>query len=92
MTDAQKRLIKELLSGMYMMKKPNHKGEVMYKLYSGNVVPHRYVKAKVADKVPVFGLLKMDCKKRITLNLSSVRKLHGKSWIKQQYKQLNKKS
>lgn len=87
MTPAQKQLIKDLLTRQYhLVKTINHKGNVVYKLFDDRQKPLKYVASRVAERAPVWDLLKMNKKRHFTLNLSRVRQLDGRNWIKKQYK------
>lgn len=91
MTEAQKNLVTDLLDGMYLLPTINRRGTHVYKLYRGNMNPVRYVKQKTVDNPPIWSVLKRDKKTdRITLNKSKVRQLHGKSFIKKEYKKFKK--
>lgn len=71
----------------YLRVRPNSTGRKGFGLYKGNqVLIHWYTEKQVAQ---LKELLKVDKQKRLTLNLSLVRQLHGKSFIKQQYKLIN---
>jgi len=90
MTPTQKELIDYLLEGMYLMQKVRANGSSAYKVYKGNQIPVRYFST---DTVAFLrnGLLKTDKRRRMTLNLSRVRMLHGGSWIKKRYYSLKSK-
>lgn len=89
-TREQKLLIFHLLTGeYYLMKKPKRSGIDAYKLYKGNQVPVKYYSSATVRKI--FDLLKTDNKRRLSFNLSLVRQLHGKSYIKSLYKKLQTK-
>lgn len=92
-TPLQKQLVTDLLKGAYLMRKFRHDGKLMYKLYTGNMIPLRYYEEKTVERVEYLSeneLFKIDNKHRITLHLGNVRRLHGGSWIKQKYKALKK--
>ncbi|HRE52259.1 MAG TPA: hypothetical protein PK339_12605 [Flavitalea sp.] len=92
-TPLQKQLVADMLKGAYLMRKLRHDGKRMYKLYTGNMIPLRYYEEKTVDRLDIlsdYDLLKEDSKLRITLHLRNVRRLSGKTWIKQQYKALRK--
>ena len=85
----KKAIIKKLLNGMYLLKRNNHKDVPGYKLYSGNMVPELFVSEKFIrslEQTSPYQLFKKDPKERLTLNLSSIRRLHGNHWIKKAYK------
>lgn len=85
----KKSIIKKLLNGMYLLKRNNHKDVPGYKLYSGNMVPELFVTERLIrtlEKTSPYSLFKKDSKERLTLNLSSIRRLHGNHWIKKAYK------
>jgi len=91
MTTEQKAVIKDLVNGIYLMKRTNFYGNEMYMLYDGKMKPQRYVLKRTIDKGIISALLKKDAACRITLDLRVVRKLHGNSFIKEQYKLLKHK-
>ncbi len=68
----------------YMVQTVNSAGRKVYKVYTGNKQPIQYFSLIIYRKFQA--LLKTDKKKRITLNLSEVRKLHGKKYLKLLYK------
>lgn len=68
----------------YLAPKKSHSGTGGYMLYQGNANPVKWFSP--AQVSPLKDLLKKDKNKRLTLNLTLVRQLHGKSFIKQQYK------
>lgn len=70
----------------YLRVRPNSTGRKGYGLYiNNNEIIHWYSQKQVNELKDV---LKIDKHKRLTLNLSLVRQLHGKNFIKQQYKLL----
>ncbi|MEO8412413.1 MAG: hypothetical protein ABI472_02090 [Ginsengibacter sp.] len=81
MTKKQKDLIWLLMQeNHYMVKTINTRGKEVYKIFQGRQIPVRYF-----TELHVKGirdLLKSDNKKRMTLNLNEVRKLHGKNYVK----------
>ena len=85
MTDQQKDLIWLLLQeDHYLVKTINARGKEVYKVLEGRQIPVQYFTE--ADVKKVKDVLKSDSKKRMTLNLSAVRQLHGKSYVKMLYK------
>ena len=85
MTDQQKDLIWLLLQeDHYLVKTINSKGKEVYKVLEGRQIPVQYFTE--ADVKKVKDVLKSDSKKRMTLNLSAVRQLHGKNYVKMLYK------
>ena len=85
MTDQQKDLIWLLLQeGHYLVKTINARGKKVYKILEGRQIPVQYFTE--ADVKKVKDVLKSDSKKRMTLNLSAVRRLHGKNYVKVLYK------
>ena len=89
MTDKQKDLIWLLLQeNHYLVKTLNAKGKEVYKVLEGRQVPVQYFTEKDVKKI--HDILKTDNKKRMTLNLSAVRQLHGKSYAKMLYKKRQK--
>lgn len=89
MTPLQKQIILLLLKGMYMMRCVRHDRKTAYKIYRGNMIPVMYVNENTVRsmrKEAGYELFKTDKKKHITLHLSNIRRMHGASWMKQQYK------
>jgi hypothetical protein len=85
MTDQQKDLIWLLLQeDHYLVKTINARGKKVYKILEGRQIPVQYFTE--ADVKKVKDVLKSDSKKRMTLNLSAVRRLHGKNYVKVLYK------
>lgn len=85
MTDQQKDLIWLLLQeDHYLIKTINARGKEVYKVLEGRQIPVQYFTE--ADVKKVKDVLKSDSKKRMTLNLSAVRQLHGKNYVKMLYK------
>lgn len=84
MTKPQKDLVWLLLQeNHYMVKTINARGREVYKILEGRQVPVQYFTEANVKKIK--DLLKTDSKKRMTLNLSEVRKLHGKNHLKVLY-------
>ena len=84
MTDQQKDLIWLLLQeDHYLVKTINSRGKEVYKILEGRQIPVQYFTE--ADVKKVKDVLKSDSKKRMTLNLSAVRQLHGKNYVKMLY-------
>ena len=84
MTKKQKDLIWLLLQeDHYMVKTINAKGKEVYKVLQGRQVPVQYFSELNVKKIK--DILKTDARKRMTLNLSAVRQLHGKNYIKMLY-------
>jgi hypothetical protein len=84
MTDQQKDLIWLLLQeNHYLVKTVNAKGKEVYKIFEGRQIPVQYFSE--ADVKKIKDVLKSDGKKRMTLNLSAVRQLHGKNYVKMLY-------
>lgn len=90
MTPSQKTLIKKLLTGHFLRKMDRGKG-VVYVLYDSRTNPVEKIKPKTVERIGRFLDPKLKLWKkhggRISLNLSTVRQLHGKNMIKQLYKQ-----
>lgn len=77
---------------MYLIKRKNHDDKPGYKMYSGNMVPEIFIPEKIIDSLDrssEFPLFKRDRKQIITLNLTSIRRLHGNHWIRKLYKKLS---
>jgi hypothetical protein len=84
MTKKQKDLIWLLLQeNHYMVKTINARGKEVYKVLEGRQIPVQYFTEANVKKIKDF--LKSDSKKRMTLNLSAVRQLHGKNYLKMLY-------
>ncbi|MEO5997722.1 MAG: hypothetical protein ABIN89_13365 [Chitinophagaceae bacterium] len=84
---SKKHIIKSMLNGMYLMKRENHAKVSGYKLYSGKMVPEIFFSEKLINNELKYDLFKTDARQKITLNLSSIRKMHGNHWIKKMYTQ-----
>ena len=85
MTKKQKDLVWLLLhDNHYMVKSINARGKEVYKVLKDRQIPVRYF-TEINVKI-IKDFLKSDSKKRMTLNLSAVRQLHGKNYIKMLYK------
>lgn len=90
MTPSQKIVIKKLLTGHFLRLVKRGSGS-WYVLYDEKVNPISKVRAKTIDKLDRFldpdqKLWKKDKNGDMTLNLNTVRQLHGKSTMKQLYK------
>lgn len=91
MTLAQKHLINRLLRSCFMRKSINANGAPIYRLYDEKVNPLRSYRPASVDAIgrhALYEIFKKDKLGRVTLNLSSVRRLHGKSYLKQAYKKI----
>lgn len=85
MTKSEKDLVWLLLQpDHYMLQTINSAGRRVYKVFSGKQEPVQYFSIQVYNKFS--SLFKTDNKNKITLNLSEVRKLHGKSNLKKLYR------
>ena len=85
MTKKQKDLVWLLLQeNHYMIKAINARGKEVYKVLKDRQIPVRYFSEINVKKIKDF--LKSDSKKRMTLNLSVIRQLHGKNYLKILYK------
>jgi hypothetical protein len=85
MTDQQKDLIWLLLQDdHYLIRTINARGKEVYKVLEGRQTPVQYFSE--ADVKKIKDVLKSDSRKRMTLNLSAVRQLHGKNYVKVLYK------
>lgn len=94
MTPDQKALVRDMFSGHWLRKSRNHNRKDVYKVYDekGNLYAHVFPRTvNGIDKDPEHSVFKGDAKVKMTLNLSNIRKLHGRSWIKQTYKYYQKK-
>ena len=84
MTKQQKDLIWLLLQeNHYLVKSINARGKEVYKILEGRQIPVQYFTEANVKKIKDF--LKTDSKKRMTLNLNAVRRLHGKNYLKMLY-------
>lgn len=85
MTEKDKDLVWLLLQDKhYLMKTINARGKEVYKILENKQVPVQYFTQANVNKIK--DVLKSDSKKRMTLNLSAVRSLHGKNYVKMLYK------
>lgn len=85
MTDLQHQLTKQMYRhGVYLRCKPALSGRTGYMFYSGNQNPERWFSAKTAW--PIVNICKTDKDGRLTLNLNKVRQQHGKTLVKNLYK------
>lgn len=92
MTATRKDIIEKLLAGYYLVSWLNHNRTPCYRLYDPKGNPVKNVEAKTIDtidrlidpKIKIWRIVKPN---KITLNLTMVRRLHGKSFIKKAYKQ-----
>ncbi len=85
MTKEQKYLIWLLLQEKhYLVKTINSRGREVYKILQGRQVPVQYFSEANVKKIK--DVLKCDDKRRMTLNLTAVRRLHGKNYLKVLYK------
>lgn len=87
MTRSQKILITKLLTGHFLVRSRDR-----YTLYDEKVNPIIRIREKTFRAIdqfidPKIKIWKTDKRDRITLNLSMVRRLHGKSTLKKLYKQ-----
>jgi len=81
MTDLQKELVYRMATGeYYLVPRMNHNGRSGYMLYEGRQDPVMWYSDKSVKIVR--DILKKDKRQRYTLNLSLVRKQHGKSLVK----------
>lgn len=81
-----KVIFSHLLEGRYMARRQGNRHP--YAIYEGKAKPI-YNVSKSNWKV-LSPLVKKDKQGRITLNLSTVRSLHGNEWLKQEYKKHKK--
>lgn len=91
MTHSQKILIIKLLTG-HFLRATRSNGKKCYVLYDDKINPLQKIHAKTVDRIDRFldsdlKLWKKDKYGSITLNLSTVRQLHGRHTIKRLYKQ-----
>jgi RNA:NAD 2'-phosphotransferase (TPT1/KptA family) len=81
MTEVQKYITKALFAGSFLVKTQSES----YTLYDGNANP---IARRLQIGKALRNVVKRDNKKRFVISRKDVRKLHGKSWIKQYYKKL----
>jgi hypothetical protein len=79
----ERTLLKLLLEGCFLMQRKNFKRKGDYCLYKGKGNPHQYIKPKLLNSIR--HLLKTN-NGVLTLDLREVRKLHGNSLLKKEYK------
>jgi hypothetical protein len=90
MTVAQTILIKKLLTGHFLSQSKS-KGKKCYVLYDAAINPLLKIRAGTVDKIgrfvdPNIRIWKTSKVGNITLNISMVRRLHGRNTIKRLYK------
>jgi len=90
MTASQKLLITKLLTGHFLRKMKRGKS-YLYVLYDAKINPIQKINSRTVEKIdrfidPKIKLWKKNKNGDISLNLSSVRQLHGRSTIKKLYK------
>ena len=93
MTPSQKILIKKLLAGHFLRKSKRGKVQ-LYVLYDAAVNPIQKIHWRTVEKItrfidPEIKIWKYSKHGDMSLNLSMVRRLHGKNTIKQLYKKRN---
>lgn len=91
MTPNRKFLVEKLLAGYYMIPWLSRGNLTSYRLYDLKGNPIRSFHEATVKKMekhldPGVRLFKKDSSGRMSLNLSTVRTLHGKNMIKQLYK------
>ena len=94
MTADQKALIRDLFQGYWMRRSRNHNRKDVYKVYDekGQLLTHLFPRTvEGIDKDPMRSVFKGNPKVKITLNLANIRRMHGRSWLKQTYKYYQKK-
>jgi hypothetical protein len=91
MTHSAKELAMSLLQGDYLRSRSDLKGKSrMYTLYRGNQNPIRIFTR--ADYKAIEQFCKIDKIGRIVISIKSIRKAHGKSYVKKLYKQIKKET
>jgi hypothetical protein len=90
MTANRKYIIDRLLEGWYLVPWKRPSGAKCFRLYNNGGAPIHNFRQRTFAKLdsyvdPKIKIWKKDKLGRITLNLSSVRQLHGRSYIKQAY-------
>lgn len=90
MTQTRKHIIDLLLTRHYLRHSVSITGTACYKLYDPAGSPVKRVSQATIDKLdrfidPKIKIWKIVRPGKITLNLSSVRRLHGRSYIKKAY-------
>lgn len=84
-TDLECDLILRMLRGKhYLMHRTNHAGKTGYMMYEGHQDPVKWYSDKTAKVL--HNVLKADTCRRYTINLSLVRQLDGRCYLKKQYK------
>lgn len=86
MTSSQRLILSRLFNGLTMRRSINHNGAEIFKLYDAKKNPDSYILASA------FGsrgaeFLKKDRKGNYSLDLRVVRRQHGNSWVKKEYKE-----
>lgn len=89
MNSPQKHIAELLITGCYLMQRQYKKGE-RFILFKGNMQSVSFVKERHLR--PLKSLLKKDKMGRFTLNLSEVRKLDGRTFLKKLYKKNHAKN
>lgn len=92
MTETRKHIIDTILAGGYVMAWKSTRGTKCYRLYDATANPLVNVRQATVKKLdrfidPKIKIWRKDKLGRMTLNLSMIRKLHGRSYIKKAYKQ-----
>lgn len=90
MTVSQKILIKKLLTG-HFLRRMMRRGKPKYTLYDKNINPILRIRPDTIEKLdrfldPKLKLWKKNKHGDMTLSLTTVRQLHGKTTLKQLYK------
>ena len=90
MTPSQKILMSKLLCG-HFLKKFSLRGKSWYVLYDEKISPLQKIRTGTVDKIdrfmdPDLKLWKKSKDGRISLNLSTVRQLHGRHTLNRMYK------
>jgi hypothetical protein len=84
MTSTQKNFVKLMMTPGHYALPRQARGVQKLAIYKGNQV---LVRQFIIGTVKEFReLFKKDRAGRMTINLTKVRQLHGKSWVKKQYK------
>ena len=91
MTSSQIKLVKKLLTGHCLVKHYTFSRKICYRLINKDGVSIEFIQCRTVENLhrypkPRQRIYKKDAFGRLTLNLNTVRRLHGRCMIKQLYK------
>jgi hypothetical protein len=91
MTKTRKHIIEKLLAGYYLRSWKSVGGVPCYRLYDPEGNPELSVMQSTIDKMdrhidPKIKIWRVIKPGKIVLNLASIRKLHGRNYLKQAYR------